>query len=216
MAAAPWWNLFDIFFKTLQDHFVYVVGSNAQKWPEIAISSWHSPFKAQGIIDQYLGIGEPLRVWNPDPDLLWTKKSWNSYPALGKNLNFITLFMTKDKMQAVLHVVKTVIGNCIREEKSLHHIPMVAKRHLKSRFALFPNFIDLIFNFIYLSNVGEIFWVKSERTVCKFRKRKAKFLCCAHLLHKVGAWNFHVAVTQQWLRIVQNAWCTCKDVCLPI
>ena len=40
-----------------------------------------------------------------------------------------------------------------------------------------------------LSNVGEIFWVESERTVSKFRKRKRKFLCCDHLLDKVGEWN---------------------------
>ena len=118
----------------------------AQKWPEIAISAWHSPFKAQGIIDQYLGIGEPLRVWNPDPGFLWTKKSWNPYPALGNNLNFITLFTTKDKMQVVLHVLKTFIGNyCNREETSLRHIPMVAKRHLKSRFALFQTSLILFF-----------------------------------------------------------------------
>ena len=54
------------------------------------------------------------------------------------------------------------------------------------------NLIDLIF----LSNlpiVGEIFWVKSERTVPKFRKRKRKFLCCAHLIHKAGAWNWEVS-----------------------
>ena len=38
-----------------------------------------------------------------------------------------------------------------------------------------------------LPNVGEIFWVKSETTVCKCRKRKTKFMCCAHLLHKAGA-----------------------------
>ena len=33
-------------------------------------------------------------------------------------------------------------------------------------------------------------------TVCKFRKRKTKFLCCAHLLHKVGTHVFHVAIVQ--------------------
>ena len=40
-----------------------------------------------------------------------------------------------------------------------------------------------------LSNVGEILWVESERTVCKLRKRKRNFLCCAHLLDKVGEGN---------------------------
>ena len=46
-------------------------------------------------------------------------------------------------MQAVLHVVKTFIGNCNREERSLRHIPMVAKRHLKSIFALFQTSLIL-------------------------------------------------------------------------
>ena len=44
-----------------------------------------------------------------------------------------------------------------------------------------------------LSNVGEIFWFESERTVSKFRKRKRKFLCCAHLLNKAGEWNLEVS-----------------------
>ena len=44
-----------------------------------------------------------------------------------------------------------------------------------------------------LSKVGEIFWVKSKRTVSKFSKRKRKFLCCAHPLHKPGAWNLKVS-----------------------
>ena len=48
------------------------------------------------------------------------------------------------------------------------------KCHLKSGFALFQTSSILIsFN---LSNVGEIFWVESQRTVSKFRKRK-KFFC---------------------------------------
>ena len=47
-------------------------------------------------------------------------------------------------MQVVLHVLKTFIGNyCNREETSLRHIPMVAKRHLKSRFALFQTSLIL-------------------------------------------------------------------------
>ena len=82
-------------------------------------------------------------------------------------------------------------------EKSLRHVAMVAKflndnkpkRHLKSVFALFQNSL-ILFNTFNLSNVGETFWVQSERRVCKFRKRKTKFLCCAHLLHKAGAGSF--------------------------
>ena len=54
-----------------------------------------------------------------------------------------------------------------------------SKRHLKSGFALFS------FN---LSKVGEMFWVKSERTVSKYRKTKTKTkrLCCAHLIDEAG------------------------------
>ena len=44
-----------------------------------------------------------------------------------------------------------------------------------------------------LSNVGDIFWIKSERTVSKFRNRKRRLLCCVHLLHKAGAWNLEVS-----------------------
>ena len=81
-----------------------------------------------------------------------------------------------------------------REEKLLRHIVMVAKflddnkpkRHLKSGFALFQMSLALLVSF-NLSNVGKIFWVKSERTICKFKKRKTKFLFCSHLLHKSDA-----------------------------
>ena len=81
-----------------------------------------------------------------------------------------------------------------REEKLLHHIAMLAKflddnkpkRHLKSGFALFQTSSTLLVSF-NLSNVAKIVWVKSERTVCKFKKRKTKFLFCSHLLHKSDA-----------------------------
>ena len=42
-----------------------------------------------------------------------------------------------------------------------------------------------------LSNVGKIFWVKSERAVSKCRKRK--FWRCAHLLLKTGVLNEEVS-----------------------
>ena len=66
------------------------------------------------------------------------------------------------------------------EEKSLHHVSMVAeflddnkpKKSLKN-----------------LSIVGEIVWFESERTVSKIRKRRRKFLRCAHLLLMVGTLN---------------------------
>ena len=64
-------------------------------------------------------------------------------------------------------------SNRHREEKSLLHVSMVAKfldeQHLTS------------FN---LSNVGEIFWFKSERTVSKLGEKKENF--CV-VLHKAGA-----------------------------
>ena len=81
-----------------------------------------------------------------------------------------------------------------REEKSIRHVAMVAnvlddkkrKRHLKVNSRCFKLHRSYLISF-NLSNDGEIFWVKSEKTVCKFRKRKTKFLCCAHQLHKAGA-----------------------------
>ena len=60
-----------------------------------------------------------------------------------------------------------------REEKSLRHVALVAtflndnkpKRHLKSEFNFFKLHRSYLISF-YLSNDGEIFCVKSERTVC--------------------------------------------------
>ena len=68
------------------------------------------------------------------------------------------------------------------EEKSLQYVAMVAKflvdneskRLLKSGFALFQTSL-LLSCLVYVS---EIFWVESERTISKFRKRNRKFLCC--------------------------------------
>ena len=72
-----------------------------------------------------------------------------------------------------------IVGN--REEKSSHHIVMVAKFLvdnkskclLKSGFALFQT-SSILSCLIY---VGEIFGVESERTISKFRRRNKKFLC---------------------------------------
>ena len=80
------------------------------------------------------------------------------------------------------------------QEKQLRHVAMVAKFlddnkpkiHLKVNshcFKLHRSF-SISFN---LSNVGEIFWIESERAICEIRKRKRNFLCCVHLLRKVGA-----------------------------
>ena len=37
----------------------------------------------EGVLDQYLGMGEPLRVWNPDP--VSDKKSYHKYSRLSLN-----------------------------------------------------------------------------------------------------------------------------------
>ena len=71
------------------------------------------------------------------------------------------------------------------EEKSLHHVAMVAKflvdnksKHLlKSGFALFQT-SSILSCLIY---VGEIFWVESERTISKFRKRNKKIFVLSGL-----------------------------------
>ena len=49
----------------------------------------------------------------------------------------------------------------------------------------------------HLSNVGEIFWIESERTICEFRKRKRNFLCCVHLIRKVGACRSCAAIAKK-------------------
>ena len=58
-----------------------------------------------------------------------------------------------------------------------------------------------------LSNVGEIFWVESIRTVSRFTKRNRTF--CAVLTYSIKRANeigtFHVAVVQQRLINVQKS-----------
>ena len=66
------------------------------------------------------------------------------------------------------------------------------KTSLKKWICPVSNYIDLYLISFNLSNVGEIFWVKSYRTVSKFRKRKRKFLCRVHPLDKAGEWNWEV------------------------
>ena len=60
-----------------------------------------------------------------------------------------------------------------------------------------------------LSNVGEIFWVESQRTVFKFRKRKLTLLCWVYQLPAIKQAleirKFHVAVEQWRLRNVQKS-----------
>ena len=52
----------------------------------------------------------------------------------------------------------------------------------------------------HLSNVGEIFWIESDRTVSEFRKRKRNFLCCVHLLRKVGACHSRATTAKKYAK----------------
>ena len=81
-----------------------------------------------------------------------------------------------------------------REENSLRHVALVAKRlddnkpkiYRKEnlhRFTLHRSYL-ISFN---LPKVGEIFLVEFERTVPKFRKRKMKMFELVHRLHEAGA-----------------------------
>ena len=101
-----------------------------------------------------------------------------------------------------------LIGNsvCNREEKPLPHVAMVEKFlddnkqkiHSKSKFTMFQtSSYSISFN---LSNLGEVFWAKSERTVSELRRRKRNFLYCVHLLH------FATMVT--WCHISPLSFCT--------
>ena len=86
-----------------------------------------------------------------------------------------------------------------REEKSLRHIAMVAKflddnklkchLHCKKWIRTTSNFIDLISFHLICQMLAKFSGLNRKRPYGKFRKRKTKFLCSAHLLHKVGMWN---------------------------
>ena len=94
-----------------------------------------------------------------------------------------------------------------REEKSLRHVAMVEtflddnkpKLHLLNEnshcFKLHRSY-SLSFN---LSNVGEIFWIESER------KRKRNFLCCAHLLRKAGSVKLEVSCRSSAMMAIKCA-----------
>ena len=98
-----------------------------------------------------------------------------------------------------------------RGEKSLRHVAMVAKflddnkpkRHLKVDSHCFKLHRSYLVSF-NLSNVGEIFWVKSKRTL---EKEKENF--CVVLTYSMERAReirkFHVAVVQQRLRNVQKS-----------
>ena len=94
-----------------------------------------------------------------------------------------------------------------REEKSLRHVAMVEtflddnkpKLHLLNEnshcFKLHRSY-SLSFN---LSNVGEIFWIESER------KRKRNFLCCVHLLRKAGSVKSEVSCRSRVMMAIKCA-----------
>ena len=50
-----------------------------------------------------------------------------------------------------------------------------------------------------LSNVGEIFWIESER------KRKRNFLCCVHLLRKAGSVKLEVSCRSHAMMAIKCA-----------
>ena len=94
-----------------------------------------------------------------------------------------------------------------REEKSLRHVAMVEtflddnkpKLHLLNKnlhcFKLHRSY-SVSFN---LSNVGEIFWIQSER------KRKRNFLCCVHLLRKAGSVKLEVSCRSRAMMAIKCA-----------
>ena len=80
------------------------------------------------------------------------------------------------------------------------------------------NFDDLIQFHLICQMMAKFSGVKSERTVSKFRKRKRKFLRCARLLGKAGAWNLEVsrrsrATTAKKRKSVMHVHsCCCADI----
>ena len=67
------------------------------------------------------------------------------------------------------------------------------KRHLKSKFALIQA-SSILFHFIWICKIlAKLYGVESERTLSQFGKKKRKFLCWVHQLHKAGPWNYEVS-----------------------
>ena len=76
-------------------------------------------------------------------------------------------------------------------------------KEISRRFKLHRSY-SISFN---LSKVGEIFWVESERTVSKFRKKENETFCV--VFTNCTKWEretrkFHVAVMQRWLKNVMH------------
>ena len=76
-------------------------------------------------------------------------------------------------------------------------------KEISRRFKLHRSY-SISFN---LSKVGEIFWVESEKTVSKFRKKENETFCvvftnCTKWARETR--KFHVAVMQRWLKNVMH------------
>ena len=64
MVGALSWNLLDIFFKTLQEHFL------AQNWSKTAISSGHSPLKLNEKKDASPTMGSTVASRDQEVEML--------------------------------------------------------------------------------------------------------------------------------------------------
>ena len=76
-----------------------------------------------------------------------------------------------------------------QRDKSLRHVAMAATFLDDNK----PKVNSHRFKLHRSKILAKLSGVESERTVFEFRKRKKKFLCCVHQLHKAGAWNWEVS-----------------------
>ena len=111
------------------------------------------------------------------------------------------------------------------EEKSLHHVAMVAKslddskliKSLKSLFALFQT-LPILFNFILFGKSWRHFLLGSCLLLSKFKKESDN-LCVVFTYSIKRAREirkFHVVVVQRRLRNVQNSVMQVQSYCLLI
>ena len=111
-----------------------------------------------------------------------------------------------------------------REEKSLHHVAMVAKflddnkpiKSLKSLFALFET-SPILLNWLILV---KLFSLGLYLSTSKFRKRKRQYYFCVVFTYSIKRareiWKFHVVVVQRRQRNVQNSMMHIQSCCLLI
>ena len=86
----------------------------------------------------------------------------------------------------------------------LRHIPMVAKRHLKSRFALFQTSLILFLTSFICQMLAKLSGFNPKGPYVSLEKEKQNLLCCARIKRAREISKFHVAVVQQRLRNVQK------------